>query len=302
MAHTTRSTTDDAQETLPDLAELARLHDVGLDLIEKSDDVHALLDTVIEEYERRLSELPSDALDTRSGPSQGTAKKVRALMMFATQAVALKVKAESAEELKRRARELETAHARLEGVLSAIDAGILIAGSDGRVLASNRAARELTGVEPGSPLPSFLDGVESGEDGEVFRNEGEARRVLTVGRRTLPGSDGEEAILLTDVTARDREKDERHRLEKLGEVLRTLSVLSHKINNPLTALLGRAQLLRMNKNADAQVIKAALVIEESSQRIAELIRELARVVKEGRQEAIEKILDMSEVQDAEGVP
>jgi len=34
------------------------------------------------------------------------------------------------------------------------------------------------------------------------------------------------------------------------------------------------------------------VIEESAGRIAELIRELARVVKEGRQEAVEKVLTM----------
>src|SRR5262249_33607750 len=103
----------------------------------------------------------------------------------------------------------------------------------------------------------------------------------------------DEVVLLSDVTERDREKDERHRLEKLAEVLRTLGVLSHKINNPLTALLGRAQLLKTNRSADPSILKAATVIEESSQRIADLIRELARVVKEGRQEAVEKILDMS---------
>jgi signal transduction histidine kinase len=121
-----------------------------------------------------------------------------------------------------------------------------------------------------------------------------------VNRRSLDDHGESEVVLLSDVTVRDREKEEHHRLEKLGEVLRTLGVLSHKINNPLTALLGRAQLLRANKSADPGVIKAAAVIEESSQRIAELIRELARVVKEGRQEALEKILDMSEQPHAGG--
>jgi signal transduction histidine kinase len=78
-------------------------------------------------------------------------------------------------------------------------------------------------------------------------------------------------------------------------VLRTLSVLSHKINNPLTALLGRAQLLASRAGADPHVTKSTSVIEESALRIAELIRELAIVVKEGRQEAVDKVLDTGEI-------
>jgi signal transduction histidine kinase len=70
-------------------------------------------------------------------------------------------------------------------------------------------------------------------------------------------------------------------------------VLSHKINNPLTALLGRAQILQVQKGNDPGVVKAAAVIEESSLRIAELIRELAQVVKDGRQDALDELLDMS---------
>jgi signal transduction histidine kinase len=288
------------ETTLPDLAELARLYDVGVDLIERSGDVDDLLDGVLAEYERRLAELPLDALDRRGPTSETGSKKLRALMMFATQAVALKTKALAAEEQRQRARDLEdalrdarVARERLDVVVQSLDAGILIAASDGRVVMANRAAASLVGDVAGDPLPSWLSGVPRGGNGEVALKQADPR-VLTVSRRSLAGGAGDEVILLSDVTERDREKDERHRLEKLGEVLRTLGVLSHKINNPLTALLGRAQLLKANKNADAGVVKAAAVIEESSQRIAELIRELARVVKEGRQEAVEKILDMSD--------
>jgi signal transduction histidine kinase len=304
MAHSPRYPTDAkvlGEEPLPDLAELARLHDVGLDLIERSGDVDDLLDGVLAEYERRLAELPLDALDRRGGPMSETgAKKLRALMMFATQATALKTKAFAAEELRQRASDLEDAlrdarlaRERLDVVIQSLEAGILIAGSDGRVVMTNRAATSLVGDVAGGPLPSFLSDVPKGGNGEISLKQSDPR-VLTVSRRSLAGNAGEEVVLLSDVTERDREKDERHRLEKLGEVLRTLGVLSHKINNPLTALLGRAQLLKANKSADPGVVKAAAVIEESSQRIAELIRELARVVKEGRQEAVEKILDMSD--------
>ncbi|MDX1388744.1 MAG: histidine kinase dimerization/phospho-acceptor domain-containing protein [Acidobacteriota bacterium] len=170
------------QAALPDLRELSRVHDVSLELIEKSHDLDELLGVVLTEYERRLRELPDDALDPgNSPPDSANAVKIRALVMFATQATAL--------------------------------------------------------------------------------------------------------------MAKTAETERRHRIEKLGEVMRTLGVLSHKINNPLTALMGRAQLLRMAKS-DPKVVKAAEVIEESAGRIAELIRELARVVKEGREEGVEKLLEL----------
>lgn len=187
MPHTPKlsvETSPDAYRSVfPDLAELCRMHDVSLDLIERCHDVDELLERVLEEYESRLRDLPTEALDPRHPTlSLPAAKKLRALVMFAAQAVAL--------------------------------------------------------VE------------------------------------------------------RSREVEVRHRIDRLGEVLRTLSVLSHKINNPLTSLLGRAQLLQALGGADPKVVKAAAVILESAGRIADLVRELALVVREGKQEALEELLSM----------
>ena len=61
-----------------------------------------------------------------------------------------------------------------------------------------------------------------------------------------------------------------------------LADLSHKINNPLTSLLGRAQLLRQRGNIDPYVARAAEVIEECSRRIADHLREISSLVKEHR--------------------
>jgi signal transduction histidine kinase len=61
-----------------------------------------------------------------------------------------------------------------------------------------------------------------------------------------------------------------------------LADLSHKINNPLTSLLGRAQLLRQRENTDPYVVRAAEVIEECSRRIADHLREISSLVKEHR--------------------
>jgi signal transduction histidine kinase len=291
---TKRPVSSQPNENVPDLAELCRIHEIGLDLIERSDDVDGLLDRVIEEYEARLQELPSDALDLRSdGPRPESAKKLRALVMFATQASALKEKAIAASELRRRAAMLEEANARLDGVLAALSSGVMLLGADGAFLAANAAARALVGQDDLALRKLIAAGVPAGGEAEIDLPSGPAgRRTLLVVRRPMTGNAGSEVILVTDVTQRNHAVEERVRLEKLAEVLKTLSVLSHKINNPLTALLGRAQILQVQKGTDPKVAKAAAVIEESSLRIAELIRELAQVVKDGRQEALDELLDM----------
>ncbi len=302
-----------------ELQELGRVHDVSLDLIERSHDLDGLLDRILDEYEVRLRELPSEALGP-SGPSLAppAAGKLRALFVFAAQAAALKEKALAAAELRQRADALAEANARLgkaladaesarrqlDGVLAALDAGILILGPDGTVHHANRAACLLAGgsVERADdPDAAFLEQLPRAADAEVqVKGKDGSERVLLVARRGLAGADGSEVVLLSDITRRAREIEERHRIEKLAEILRTLGVLSHKINNPLTALLGRAQILKTVAGTDPRVLKASSVIEESAVRIAELIRELASVVKEGRQEAVDKALDLGSVAGPEG--
>jgi signal transduction histidine kinase len=176
--------------------------------------------------------------------------------------------------------------AQLAGVVAALGAGVLMLAADGSVARCNRAAAGLLGRSEdelvGSPVPEIVASVPPGSEGEVAFDEGGERRVLLVARRTV--QEGGEVVLLTDVTAR-RAEDERHRIDRLDEVLATLAVLSHKINNPLTALIGRAQILQARQGTDPHVVKAATVIEESAQHIAELVRELAKVVKSGRVDA-----------------
>jgi signal transduction histidine kinase len=78
-------------------------------------------------------------------------------------------------------------------------------------------------------------------------------------------------------------------LEQLEDIFRSLGELSHKINNPLTAVLGRAQLLRAYPDTDPKILKAAEIIEESAGRIAQLVREVARISKEGREDVLSEL-------------
>ena len=62
-----------------------------------------------------------------------------------------------------------------------------------------------------------------------------------------------------------------------------MASLTHKINNPLTSLIGRTQLMRLTGASDERTLKAMSVIEESARRVADYVRELALLVKESRE-------------------
>lgn len=80
-------------------------------------------------------------------------------------------------------------------------------------------------------------------------------------------------------------------VEVLGELLSNLARLCHKINNPLTSVMGRAQMMqmKMQKQGDEKdpARKSVAVIEESAKRVAGLVQEMANLVCQGRKEFVE---------------
>jgi len=78
-------------------------------------------------------------------------------------------------------------------------------------------------------------------------------------------------------------------IHHLGDLLGSLARLCHKINNPLTSVMGRAQMLQLTlgTTADEKTTKSVRVIEESSRRVAALVQELANLVCKGRKEFVE---------------
>ncbi len=306
----------DPDELCAELEDLCRLHDVSVELIRRSDDVEDLVQGVLDEFERRLESLPRESLGNT--PAQDVEALddpgLRTLRRFAGQAVALKTRAENTAMLRSHAEALEQANGRLreaareadetarqlDTVLDAMDSAIVILGPDGTVRRANRAAAALTGEGnlEGLDGKRLTGDVAPMSDGEIRWDGGDARagsaRVLLVSRRAVSNDSGDEVLLLHDVTERDRRVAERHQSDKMAELLRAVGVLAHKINNPLTALLGRAQILRMAGTGDERTAKAARVIEDSGKRIAALIHELAVVVKTGDVEHLERVLHMEE--------
>jgi len=77
--------------------------------------------------------------------------------------------------------------------------------------------------------------------------------------------------------------------EALATLFGELSRQCHKINNPLTSIMGRAQMMEMKlkRGSDEQLVKSVTVIQESAKRVAGLIQELANLVCQARKEYVE---------------
>jgi signal transduction histidine kinase len=120
-------------------------------------------------------------------------------------------------------------------------------------------AREATGLRTSGETPvSMVCGV---EDLERLKHHGSNEAARTEGLAT----------------------------ERALDLCSDVSRLCHKINNPLTSLMGRAQMLQMQPNPSREkVLKATEVIEESARRVAALIQELAQVVCQSKEDLLTK--------------
>ena len=77
--------------------------------------------------------------------------------------------------------------------------------------------------------------------------------------------------------------------ERALELCSDVARLCHKINNPLTSLMGRAQMLQLQPNpSPANLLKATEVIEESARRVAGVVQELAHAVCQGKEDLLTK--------------
>ena len=77
---------------------------------------------------------------------------------------------------------------------------------------------------------------------------------------------------------------------QLGGLFDELLVLCHKINNPLTSVLGRAQIMQLKLAGDTESpwTKPIRVVEESAKRVAALVQELANLLCVGRKVFVDR--------------
>jgi PAS domain-containing protein len=275
-------------------------HEISLELIRRSHNLDGLMDLVLDEFERRLAELQNkrigEGLDAETGLKADP--RLKALMMFAGEAAELKTKAEDNRELQNALDEAQENRHRLAGVIESLAAGIVILDAAGLVLGANEAAQKFIGKEideiQGMPFEDWTGKIAPDGEGDVIMDAGSGEtQVRLVSRRQLPESVGGEVILIHDITERERKMQEKHYLEKMDALLETVGMLTHQINNPLTSILGRAQILRLKGKDNPDVLKAATIVENSARRISDLISNLAGLAKGGDHKELENLIDKS---------
>ncbi len=77
--------------------------------------------------------------------------------------------------------------------------------------------------------------------------------------------------------ARRAAEDELARSRWLAGIGETTIALEHEINNPLSALLGHAELLMMDGKLSADQMEQMQIIQEQAARIAQVVRRLAKL-------------------------
>jgi signal transduction histidine kinase len=273
-------------------------HEISLELIRRSHDLDGLMDLVLDEFERRLTELQDRNIGENQDLDAGIKgdTRLKALMMFAGQAAELKTKAEYNRELQDALDEADESRCRLGGVIEALAAGVVILDVDGLVLGANEAAQKFIGKQigqiQGKPFEDWIGKIPSNGEGDVIMNAGSGEaQVRLVSRRRLQEAVGGEVILIHDITERERRMEEKNYRDKMDAMLETVGMLTHQINNPLTSILGRAQILRLKGKDNPDVMKAARIVEDSARRISDMISHLSKLAEGGDREELECLID-----------
>jgi nitrogen-specific signal transduction histidine kinase len=167
-------------------------------------------------------------------------------------------------------------------LLDLLETGIVVVDRDGAVRDANPAAYRLLSVTAeeltAGKAGDWSVAASNANNEGVTAAPGAPHRRLRVRRRWIDMQSGGASVLLLDAVE-PTAGEAAARLASVEVKLRELRTLSHNINNPLTALLGRSQILKAGAHGDPRVEKASAVIEESASRIAELARELSRTLR-----------------------
>jgi PAS domain S-box-containing protein len=232
--------------------------------------------------------------------------------------------------------ELQQTKEFLERVIeSSVDA-IVSADMKGRVLLFNRAAARIFGYQPSDVVGSMsveklyppnvarevmrkirdpnVNGPGRLEDyrvdmvsvsGEIIPVTISAALILEHGRPV--GSVG----IFTDIREKLRmearllnAQEELRNREKQAIVAELAGAAAHELNQPLTSVIGYAELLRRHVQSNKQLHNAANVILSEAERMAEIVRKIGKITKYETKSYVggAKILDLEKASEVEGAP
>jgi len=184
---------------------------------------------------------------------------------------------------------------RMQSVLESMREGVLLVDRSLAVRLANPAARRLGAEIAGAPLPrrlrrigpvsltSLMEGLDSGgpDPDPMEITSPEADRLYQVTVSAVKGLRGElegAILVLSDVTDQRRIQEQLSQSEKLSSLGQMISGVAHELNNPLTSIMGFAQLLGMSELPLGYRRKIESINEEAS-RCHRIVQNLLRFAR-----------------------
>jgi signal transduction histidine kinase len=207
--------------------------------------------------------------------------------------------AETNVQLEAAQQRVRTQAAQLAATLAGMSDGIMMVDSELQLLAWNAHFPEFTGVpaeilRPGLPMEEMLRAqAEAGEFGEVDVETEVARRMALIragrsvgtierqrpnGRilenRRNPLAGGGFVTLYSDITTRRRAEERARQAQTMAAIGRLTSGVAHDFNNLLASISGNAEMLLNDLGGSPREARRLSIIQQASDRGAELVRQL----------------------------
>lgn len=226
------------------------------------------------------------------------------LQMVARQAAIAIDNARLFEETNRRSREIERLKKFNDNIIASMDEGILVLNEEGKITFFNRRLEEMLGYTSQELLgshwtlivpaeaqaqlaPEFV--YHSPRAGNRYETNLLAKtgQTVPVMGSSVPLYEGEEFIgilsVFTDMTARKQIERQLLQAEKLSAVGELIAGVAHELNNPLTTVIGYAQLL-LESDLPGRFHPDVAKINDQAMRCAKIVAKLLTFAREHKPE------------------
>jgi signal transduction histidine kinase/CheY-like chemotaxis protein len=197
--------------------------------------------------------------------------------------------------LQRRADARAIGRTHLGAALEGLRDGVVLLDPGGAMLLANRRGRELFRTlsdAEGTPVPAAASLISAALGGD-----GRATAVLSTGQEPaeqvgvtatrVDGGDGGPLVLLAlhDITDAELMRERLFQSEKMASVGQLVSGVAHELNNPLTGIMGFAQLLLM-RNLEPEAHREAETIFTEAERASKIVQNLLSFARRRRPEKV----------------